>query len=271
MNAKLKTVVAITGMMIAAQVVAQVTFYEREEFEGRTFSTGKPIRNFERQGFNDRASSVVVLSDQWEVCEDAQFRGRCIVLRPGRYPSLAAMRLDNRVSSVRTVSRYARIDDSRYAPEPAPVYDNRRRGMERLFEAEVSSVRAVVGPPEKRCWVERERVLVADRGRSNVPGAIAGAVIGGILGHQVGGGRGKDLATVGGAVAGAAVGSNVGRDSGGQHESFRNVERCASEPSKAPPEYWDVTYSFRGQEHQIQMTTNPGATITVNRKGEPRA
>ena len=77
----------------------------------------------------------------------------------------------------------------------------------------VSSVRAVVGPPEQHCWVERQQV-VEDRGDVNVPGAIVGAVIGGVLGHQVGGGRGRDVATVGGAVAGGAIGANVGR--GGQ-------------------------------------------------------
>ena len=71
------------------------------------------------------------------------------------------------------------------------------------------SVRAVVGPPEQRCWVERQQV-VEDRGNANVGGAIVGALIGGVLGHQIGGGRGRDVATAGGAVAGAAIGSNAG-------------------------------------------------------------
>jgi len=271
MSAILRSALVVAGMAIAAQVVAQVTFYEREDFEGRSFTTGKQISNFGRQGFNDRASSVIVLRDKWEVCEETRFRGLCVVLRPGRYGSLAAMSLDNEVSSARAVSQNARIDDSRYAPAPVPVYDNSRRGSERLYEAEVTSVRAVVGPPEQRCWVERERVVVDDKSRHNVPGAIVGAVIGGVLGHQVGGGHGKDLATVGGAVAGGAIGANVGRSGGGQHEEFRDVQRCTSEPNHAKPEYWDVTYRFRGQEHRIQMTTHPGATITVNQKGEPRA
>ena len=70
-------------------------------------------------------------------------------------------------------------------------------------------------------------------------------------------------------MAGAAVGANVGRD-GAAQTSTRDVQRCASSPSQARPEYWDVTYNFRGQEHHIQMTTPPGATLTVNRQGEPR-
>jgi uncharacterized protein YcfJ len=45
----------------------------------------------------------------------------------------------------------------------------------------------------------------------NVPGAIIGAVAGAVLGNQVGGGGGRDAATVLGGAAGAAVGSQVGR------------------------------------------------------------
>ena len=269
MNGISKIALAVAGVVISTQAAAQVTFYEREGFDGRSFTTEKKVGNFERFGFNDRASSVIVLNDRWEVCESAQFSGRCVVLRPGRYPSLAAMGLNDRVSSVRTLGRHARVDDDRYAPAPVPVYDDHRRYNERLYEANVTSVRAVVGPPEQRCWIEREQV-VQDRSGVNVPGAIVGAVIGGVLGHQVGGGRGKDIATAGGAVAGAAVGANVGRD-GGQQSYTQDVQRCASVPSQGRPDFWDVTYDFRGQEHRMQMTAPPGPTVTVNRHGEPRA
>ena len=83
----------------------------------------------------------------------------------------------------------------------------KRQGNERLYEATVTSVRAVMGASEQRCWIEREQVG-QDR---NLPGAIIGGILGGVLGHQVGGGRGQDIATVGGAVAGAAIGSNAAR------------------------------------------------------------
>jgi hypothetical protein len=124
MNALLRNALAVAGLAIATQATAQVTFYERDGFDGRSFSTTKQIGNFERYGFNDRASSVIVLRDRWEVCENAKFSGRCVVLRPGRYPSLAAMGLNDRVSSVRTVGGKAHIADNRYAPAPIPVYDD---------------------------------------------------------------------------------------------------------------------------------------------------
>lgn len=250
-----------------APTVAQAIFYEREGFRGRSFTTERPVGNFERHDFNDRASSVVVLGDRWEVCEDVRFSGRCVILPPGRYPSLDEMGMSDRVSSARTVDRNARIDDNRYAPAPAVGHDYRRRNEERLYEAHVTSVRAVVGTPEQRCWVEREQIA-QNRSSANVPAAIAGAIVGGILGHQVGGGTGKDIATAGGAVAGAAIGANVGR--GGQQASTQDVQRCENIPSQARPDYWDVTYDFQGQEHRVQMTSPPGPTITVNERGDPR-
>lgn len=268
MNATLKSALAVTAMVMSAQAAAEVIFYERDNFEGRSFTAQQPIRDFSRFGFNDRASSVIVMSDRWEACEDVRFGGRCVILRPGRYPSLAAMGLNDRVSSVRTLERSARVDDSRYAPPPQPVYDSRRRRDERLFEAPVTSVRAIAGTPQQRCWMEKEQVPQESR-NLNVPGAVIGAVIGGILGHQVGSGRGNDVATVGGAVAGGAVGSQVGRDRNDQ-TATRDVQRCSDVSQRGRPDYWDVTYTFRGQEHTVQMTQPPGSTVTVNRHGEPR-
>jgi uncharacterized protein YcfJ len=265
MRTPFKTALAIATLALAGQAMAQATFYENEGFQGRSFTSQNRVDNFQSFGFNDRASSVVVLGDRREVCEDAQFGGRCVVLRPGRYASLAAMGLNDRVSSVRVVAGNRRVDDGRYAPQPEPVYDNRRRNNERLYEADVTSVRAVVGPPQQRCWMEKGEVQ--QQGGANIGGAVVGALLGGVLGHQVGGGRGQDIATAGGAVAGAALGSQVGRNRG---QPAPDVQRCANEPA-ARPAYWDVTYNFRGQEHRVQMTTEPGRTVTVNRQGEPRA
>jgi len=271
MNTLSKITLAVAALVTFTQASAQITFYEHDGFAGRSFTTQEQVRNFERAGFNDRASSVVVRSERWEVCEDARFRGRCVVLRRGQYPSLAAMGLNDRVSSVRAVSREARIDDGRYAPPPPVAYDYRRRGGERLYQADITSVRAVVGTPAQRCWVEREQVVQPARNDPNVGGAIVGAVIGGILGHQVGGGSGKDVATAIGVVGGAAIGSNVDRGTSGQQVVSQNVQRCTSAPVQARPDYWDVTYAFRGQDYRMQMTTPPGATVTVNAQGEPRA
>lgn len=264
MNTRLQAALAVSALAFAANAAAQVTFYEGEGFRGRAFTADRQIGNFERFGFNDRASSVVVDRGRWEVCEDAGFRGRCVVLRRGSYDSLRSMGLNNSISSVRPIGERARIvNEAPPAPLAAPTYEYRRRPSERVFEAQVTDVRAVVGPPERRCWVERSEV----RSDPNVGGAIVGGIIGGVLGHQVGGGRGKDAATAGGAIAGAAIGSQAGRDGPGYARDFRRCETAAS----GPPEFWDVTYNFRGIEHHVQMSAPPaGPTILVNQDGIPR-
>jgi uncharacterized protein YcfJ len=127
------------------------------------------------------------------------------------------------------------------------------------------ATRVVLGAPEQRCWVEQQQVV--RNNQPNIPGAIIGGVLGGVIGHQVGSGRGNDVATAVGAVGGAAVGANVNR--GGQ-VTTQDVRRCEAVPGSARPDYWDVTYVFRGVEHRAQLTFAPGATITVNERGEPR-
>jgi uncharacterized protein YcfJ len=250
----------------------QIIFYEHDNFGGQSFSTEREVDDFKRIGFNDRASSAVVIGDRWEACDDARFGGRCVVLRPGRYPELSAFGLNDRISSVRNLSANERIADNRYGPQPPmPVYDSRRGHDELFFEARVTSVRAVMRAAEQRCWVEREQVAVPGRGNEpNVGGAIAGAVIGGILGHQVDDGTGKDLATAGGVIAGAVIGANAGQGDNGQQYRTQNVQRCATAPNQARPEYWEVTYFFRGRQHTVQMTSQPGPTLWVNGLGEPR-
>nr|MDP2190054.1 hypothetical protein [Rhodoferax sp.] len=132
----------------------------------------------------------------------------------------------DRASSVRDMSGNA----------PTPAADYHRRNNERLCEAQVTSVRAVVDTPEQRCWVERGHV-VQDRSSSTAPGAIADAIIGGILGHQVSGGTGKYLATISGAVAGAAVGARVGRDGREQQAFTQDVQRYETVPRQAKPQF----------------------------------
>jgi outer membrane lipoprotein SlyB len=50
---------------------------------------------------------------------------------------------------------------------------------------------------------------ITTRARGSGLGAAGGAVLGGLLGNQVGGGSGRQLATVAGAVGGAVVGNQV--------------------------------------------------------------
>lgn len=267
MQIKLKAVLGgVAALVLAQTAMAQITLYEREGFRGRAVTINGPMRNLDRQGLGDSAASIIVDRGRWEVCERPRFEGRCAVLRRGHYDSLRGSGLEWDISSVRPADNRRRYD---FEPQVStqPVYEYRRRASERVYEVPVAWSRAVMGPPNQRCWMERQAVPVASS-NTNVGGALAGALIGGILGHQVGGGSGKDAATAAGVVAGAAIGANSG-GSGGTVYGTQDVQRCTTNYS-GPPAYWDVAYNFRGTEHRIQMSSAPPATITVNERGEPR-
>jgi hypothetical protein len=94
---------AACALVVAGAAFGEATFYEREDFRGRSFTVVDPVANFARYGFNDRASSVAVRSGSYMVCDDAGFRGHCATLPPGDYRSLRSMGLNNQISSARPV------------------------------------------------------------------------------------------------------------------------------------------------------------------------
>lgn len=69
---------------------------------------------------------------------------------------------------------------------------------------------AVAGPARcAECGVIAAVNEVDTRGQGSGLGAAGGAVVGGLLGHQVGGGKGRDLATIAGAIGGAVAGNQI--------------------------------------------------------------
>lgn len=59
------------------------------------------------------------------------------------------------------------------------------------------------------CGVVQQVHAEKKKGQGGAVGIVGGAVVGGLLGHQIGGGTGRTLATVGGAAAGGYVGNEV--------------------------------------------------------------
>ena len=67
-------------------------------------------------------------------------------------------------------------------------------------------------PPKvicNECGVVQSTREIVQPGDGGAVGIVGGAVVGGLLGNQVGKGRGKDVATVAGAVGGAVVGNEI--------------------------------------------------------------
>jgi uncharacterized protein YcfJ len=61
----------------------------------------------------------------------------------------------------------------------------------------------------EHCGVVVDTREVKVQGETSGAGMVIGGIAGGVLGHQVGSGRGKDVATVAGAAGGAYAGNQV--------------------------------------------------------------
>ncbi|MGK5034548.1 beta/gamma crystallin-related protein [Janthinobacterium sp. LB3P118] len=94
---------AATFLAPLAASAGEITVFEDAGFRGRPVTLRSDTGDLSRMGFNDKTSSIIVRSGAWEVCKDANYRGNCRVLQPGRYDSMPGM--NDAVSSVREVSR----------------------------------------------------------------------------------------------------------------------------------------------------------------------
>ncbi|MBX3587974.1 MAG: glycine zipper 2TM domain-containing protein [Ramlibacter sp.] len=67
-----------------------------------------------------------------------------------------------------------------------------------------------------------EVIRTEEKGKGSGAGAVIGGIAGAVIGHQIGGGTGRDLATAAGAIGGAVVGNNVEkRNKTETHETWR--------------------------------------------------
>ena len=100
----------------------------------------------------------------------------------------------------------APVPSREYAPEPEPRPEPRTAPRPKPVQV------AAAEPKAKWCGncgnVESVRAI-KQRAQGSGLGAAGGAVLGGLLGNQVGGGTGRQIATVAGAVGGAVVGNQV--------------------------------------------------------------
>ncbi len=97
-----------------------------------------------------------------------------------------------------------------------------------------------------------------------IVGTVAGALLGGVLGNQVGGGSGKKIATVAGAAAGGYAGNKVQQNMQAK-DTYTTIEkRCHSvNESKVKSLGYDVSYQLGDETGSVRMDHRPGERIPV--------
>ncbi|HET7546475.1 MAG TPA: glycine zipper 2TM domain-containing protein [Usitatibacter sp.] len=166
--------------------------------------------------------------------------------------------------------------DRPYNPDPSPYVapdrgdyrydrrdDDRDRRDRRDERAQVIDSRPVYGEAgtHQECWNEQTNSYE----RHHVgAGTVIGAIAGGVLGHQVGSGRGNTAATAAGAIGGGLIGNRIDRnraDNADERERCRTVRDGSS--SERDVVGYDVRYRYQGRDYETYLDHDPGRTLVV--------
>lgn len=91
-------------------------------------------------------------------------------------------------------------------------------------------------------------------------GAAMGAIAGGAVGHSIGGGSGRDVATVLGIIGGAVLGNRIE----GTRDEVRNVQQCTVQTTyETRVLHYDVIYEYDNKRYSIKMLNDPGAYVRL--------
>ena len=124
-----------------------------------------------------------------------------------------------------------------------------------------------VSTPIQECWQEPVYHTEHEH-HDSAGGMLAGGVIGGIIGHQIGKGRNQRIATAMGTIIGAQIGHEAAKN---QHKPAKPYiagyeEHCKTRYRVSYEEVIDgyhVTYRFRGKRYHVEMPYDPGERIKM--------
>lgn len=140
---------------------------------------------------------------------------------------------------------------------PAMGGDFRARG--RVLKVQPIYEVVQVRRPTQKCWDED----VPNRHPGAAVPVIAGAILGGVAGHQLGEGRGKDAMTAAGALLGGAIARDATRSAEGYHVERRCKTTNRHEKRREVVGY-RVQYAYRGQTFWTRTKYDPGNYIDLS-------
>jgi uncharacterized protein YcfJ len=128
----------------------------------------------------------------------------------------------------------------------------------------VTPLTKTIRTPRQDCHDETVTHRAPVKDEHQMIGTIAGAVIGGVLGHQIGGGAGRDIATLAGAAGGGYAGNRIQKNLQDKDTYTTTGKKCATvyDSSQRRTGY-EVLYRLNGQESTVRMDHDPGERIPV--------
>ncbi len=128
----------------------------------------------------------------------------------------------------------------------------------------VAAIKETVKTPREVCQdvaVTRQRPV---QDQNKILGTVAGALVGGVLGNQVGGGSGKKIATVAGAAAGGYAGNKT-QERMQANDTYTTTEtRCETVYDSSDKIVgYNVDYSIGEATGRVRMSSDPGSKIPL--------
>lgn len=135
-----------------------------------------------------------------------------------------------------------------------------------VIKARVSHVEPIVEvvqvPQQRReCWDE---VVSGSTTHHSAGGMLAGAIIGGAIGHNVGNRRNRDATRAVGTIIGATIGHNS--DHSYQRPYSYTEQRCSVNTDYIEEERilgYRVSYKYRGEHYTTRMNRDPGRFVRL--------
>ena len=132
----------------------------------------------------------------------------------------------------------------------------------------VQPVNETVKTPRQVCKDVVVTKQAAVKDEHKITGTVIGALAGGLLGNQIGGGTGKKIATVAGAAAGGYAGNQV-QGNLQESDTYQTTEtRCTTVTDTSQKLVgYDVRYELDGKVSQVRMAHDPGTRIPLDEQG----
>ncbi len=133
----------------------------------------------------------------------------------------------------------------------------------------VQPVKETIKTPRQECREVTVTRQAPVKDQHQIAGTVIGALAGGLLGNQVGGGTGKKVATVAGAAAGGYAGNKVQENMQASDTYTTTETRCntVTDTSEKLVGY-DVQYRLDGKIGQVRMDHDPGQRIPLSDSGQ---
>ena len=129
----------------------------------------------------------------------------------------------------------------------------------------VDPVRQAGSAAQRECHDEVVTRHVPVKDQHQIAGTAIGAVAGGLLGNQIGGGKGRTLATVAGAVGGGYAGHEIQERRQETNTTTSTVRKCSTVAGATSDKIvaYDVRYEYNGVTRSVRMDHDPGDRVEV--------